>query len=193
MKMYKIAVLFFSIIIFSGCRTYPKDFTYRYKNTDTGLAQLIDINGYYIAQHGCDSALYSVFMFYPDGLFTIATTSHVSPELIDCLEKGGASNICKYPLWGIYRIEGNLIKTQVLRTEGHGCTIFRDYRILEDKNIVNISDYVQPEYTNLGYMANYPSFKDNPCSRIAKFHPLKSKRNQSECPLLKKKWFSISE
>ena len=186
--MKKLFPILFFILVLVGCQS-PKNFTYRYTGENTGLDKLIDINGYYISQHGCDSAFYSMYMFYPDGLFTIATTSKISDELIDCFEKGGKSNICRYPLWGTYRIEGNLIKTQAVRTEGNGCVIFRDYRILPDKKIVNVSDYVQPQYTNLGYMENYPSFTENSCEKVAEFYTLESKRDSTECPLLKKKWF----
>jgi len=187
--MKNITFIFLILVLISGCAG-PKNFTYKYQKEITGLEKLIDINGYYISQHGCDTSFYSIYMFYPDGLFTIATTSQILPELIDCFKNGEKSAVCKYPLWGTYRIEGNLIKTQVLRMEGDGCVIFRDYKILLDGNIINVSDYVQPEYTSLGYMENYPSFTANPCEKIALFHPLSSKRNISDCPLLNKKWFN---
>lgn len=187
-KMNKILFSFFFVYIFYGCGA-PKNFTYHFNNENKGLDKLIDINGYYISTHGCDTSFYSIYMFYPNGLFTIATTTEITSELIDCFQNGGASNICKYPLWGTYRIEDNMIKTQTIRMEGNGCTIFRDYKILPDKSILNISDYVQPEYTNLGYMNNYPSFTSNPCEKKAQFYPLKTKRDSTECLLLKKKWF----
>ncbi|WP_163273647.1 hypothetical protein [Dysgonomonas sp. 511] len=153
------------------------------------MDKLIDINGCYVSQHGCDSAFYSVYMFYANGLFTIATTGNLTPELILCFEQGGKSNICMYPLWGTYRVEGEYIKTQTIRPEGNGCVIFRDYKILPDKKIVNISDYVEPQYTNLGYMGNYPSFTTSACEKAAGFYSLKSKRDSTDCYLLKKKWF----
>ena len=128
-------------------------------------------------------------MFYPDGLFTIATTSELMPELADCFAKGGKSTICRYPLWGTYRIVEDTIKTQVIRPEGGGCTIFRDYKILPDRNIVNISDYVESQYTAMGYMENYPSFKDNSCKKPAVFYPLQTRRDVADCPHLDKKWF----
>ncbi|MFV0331032.1 MAG: hypothetical protein ACK5KL_14650 [Dysgonomonas sp.] len=186
--MRKIYLAIFLALLFYNCGG-PKNFTYRYEDKNTGLDKLIDINGYYVSQHRCDSTFYSMYMFYTNGLFTIATTSEILPELIDCFENGGQSDICKYPLWGTYKVEGDLIKTQVIREEGNKCVIFRDYKILPDGNIVNISDYVQPEYTNLGYMENYPSFKENPCSKKADFYPLKFKRDSTACPFLKKKWF----
>ena len=187
-KMMRSLFIIFIAIIFFGCGA-PKNFSNRYDGNNTGLDKLININGYYISEHGCDSAFFSIYMFYPDGLFTIATTSRITDELTDCFENGGKNNICKYPLWGTYIVEGDIIKTQVIRPEGNGCVIFRDYRILPNREITNISDYVQPEYTNLGYMENYPSFTSNPCEKAAKFYPLKNKRDSSECTLLKKKWF----
>lgn len=193
MNRYKFIILYFVAILLTACSSHPKDFTYRYQKKATGLSKLINTNGYYIAQHECDSTFYSVFMFFEDGLFNIATTSEVSLELISCFELGGTSNICKYPLWGIYQLEDNIIRTQVLRPEAGGCTIFRDYKILSDGNIINISDYVQPEYTNLGYMENYPSFRDNPCKIEARFYPTATKRDSTECPLLKKKWFTTPQ
>lgn len=187
--MKKIIFFFLILVLTSGCGG-PKNFTYKYQKEATGLEKLIDINGYYVSPLGCDTSFYSVYMFYPDGLFTIATTSQLLPELIDCFANGGKSNVCKYPLWGTYRIDGDLIKTQTIRMEGDGCTIFRDYRILPDGSIVNVSDYVQPEYTSLGYMENYPSFTRNLCEKAALFYSLPSKRNVTDCPFLNKKWFN---
>lgn len=180
-----------SLIGLSGCVTIkPKDFTYLYTAEYTGLDTLINIDGYYVAQRECDSTFFSVFMFYPDGLFTIATTSNVS-DLQDCFERGGKSNLCQYPSWGTYRIDGNTIKTQTIRQEGMGiCTIFRDYEIGVGKNLINTSDYVYPENTNLGYMEGYPSFYENECFRIARFYSLDNRRSTQNCPFLNKKWFN---
>ncbi len=178
------------IVVLYGCTSRPKNFTYSYEQTDTGLAGRIDLNGYYVSQHGCDSAFYSMYMFYPDGLFTIATTSTISPELIACFRDGGDSKICRYPLWGLYKIEGDLIKTQVIRTDGGGFVIFRDYRILPDGRLINVSDYVQPEYISLGYMENYPSFMNNSCETVARFFPLETKRDRRECPFIGKSWLT---
>ncbi len=166
------------IISVFSCSSIPKNFTFHNENKYTGLDQLIDINGYYVAQRACDSTFYSIFRFYPNGQFTIATTSKIFPELIECMEKGGKSTICKYPLWGFYRIKGDTIQTQVIRTEGSSYVIFRDYLILPNKNIVNISDYVEPQYSNLGYLKNYPSFKNNPCGKSAKFYSVSTKSEE---------------
>ncbi|NDW09189.1 hypothetical protein [Dysgonomonas sp. 520] len=190
MKKEFYILLSFVAIYVCSCVSAPKDFTYKYSGSDTGLGSLIDINGYYITQHEVDTALLSIFMFYPDGLFTIATTSKMIPELIDCFENGGKSAICKYPLWGTYRVKEDTIITQTIRQEGVGiCTIFRNYKILPDKSIVNICDYVIPENTKIGNMVNYPSFYINLRMEKARFFPLDTKRNKKECPFINKKWF----
>lgn len=179
------------VFILSGCVTIkPKDFTYPYIAEYTGLDTLINIDGYYVAQRECDSTFFSVFMFYPDGLFTIATASDIS-DLKDCFENGGKSNLCQYPSWGTYRIEGNTIKTQTIRQEGMGIsTIFRDYEINNAQILINISDYVVPQNTNLGYMKDYPSFSENHCPKAASFYPLAKKRSEKDCPFINKKWFN---
>ena len=187
--MRKILIVSVVVIVLGSCASRPKNFTYYYKNENTNLEQLIDIKGYYVSRRGCDSAFYSMYMFYSNGLFMIATTSRLLPELVNCFENGGKSKPNNYPLWGTYRIEGNLIKTQTIRREGNGFVIFRDYRILSTGGIVNVSDYVEPQYINLGYMAAYPSFTSNPCEEKAEFYPTETKRDSTECPLLKKKWF----
>lgn len=184
--MKKALFILLAISTFYGCSTLPENFSYRYTGENTGLGQLIDINGYYISPFGCDSSFHSVYMFYANGLFTIATTSEIPNEVIDCFREGGDSKLCKYPVWGIYELEGNLIRTQTLRTEGSGFVIFRDYRILPDESIVNISDYVELQYTNLAYISNYPSFTENPCKKKAVFYPLETKRDSTECPILKR-------
>lgn len=186
-RVKKISIVIVAIVVLWSCGSRPKNFTYYYKNENTGLDQLIDINGYYVSHHGCDTAFYSIYMFYSTGLFMIATASQLSDELINCFEIGGKSKMCRYPLWGTYIIEGDLIKTQTIRQEGNGFVIFRDYRILSDGSIVNVSDYVQPQYINLGYMINYPSFTNNPCEEKAEFFPMRTKRDSTECFLLKKK------
>lgn len=179
------------IIGLSACVTIkPKDFTYPYTKEYTGLDTLININGYYVTQRECDSTFFSAFMFYPDGLFTIATASNIS-DLTDCFENGGKSNFCQYPSWGTYRVTGDTIKTQTIRQEGMGiCTIFRDYEIKGAEILINISDYVYPHNTNLGYMKDYPSFQKNKCAKATAFYPLAKKRNREDCPFITKKWFN---
>lgn len=191
--MKKILIALFLTIFFLSCVIRPKGFTYNYQAQYTGIDTMINIEGYYVLPHGCDTSFYSMFMFYPDGLFTIATTSRLMPELHDCFEYGGNSPICNYPLWGTYHIENDTIFTQTVRLEGNGFVIFRDFVINNDKTLSYLNDYVNTDHINLGYMANYPSFKGNICDIQSSFYPLANKRDIKECPLLKKKWFFYNE
>lgn len=181
-------VIFLFLVFIFGCQSAPKNFTYRYTEENTGIEDIININGYYVVEHGCDSSFYSMLMFYPDGLFMIATTSDVSQDLIACFSGDRVSTFCDYPIWGIYKIEGNMIKTQIYRSEGNGFTIFCDYEVLPDGSLVNLRDYVEPRYSNLGYLKNYPSFTENPCPKPAKFYPLSTKRDKSSSSLLRRGW-----
>lgn len=190
MKVIKLLLIYTFFFLFTGCLTGPKNFTILYNKTDTGLSQLIDINGCYISQFGCDSLFYSIFTFYPDGLFRIATASQLNPDLINCFKQAQHPEYCQYPVWGTYKLTGDTIRTQSIRPEGAGCIIFRDYLILPDKQIINLSDYVEPEHTDLGYMKNYPSYTQNNCPANATFIPLESKLNATECPYYHKKWFN---
>lgn len=189
--MKKLFILFLSIpmLIVSCISVKPTDFSYYYDGKDTGLSSRIDIEGYYVSARECDSTFFSVFMFYADGLFTIATTSDID-MITECFSIGGKSKICQYPLWGTYRISGDTIKTQTIVIEGMATScIFRDYLIRTDNSIVNISDYVNPDNSKLMYMRNYPSFYINSCPASAQFYPLADKRSMSDCPYLRKKWF----
>ncbi len=189
MKKVHIIFILLSIALLYACSSAPKNFSYFYKNKNTGLNKKLNLNGYYVSEHGCDSSFFSMYMFYDNGLFSIATTSRITTELIRCFERGGTSNVCKYPLWGTYEVIGDTVRTQVIRPEGNGCVIFRDYIILPNKRLVNVSDYVEPQYTNLGYMSNYPSFSNNQCHKAADFYPMEQKRDSTACPFLNKKWF----
>lgn len=84
----KKAYSIFLLLILLGCQSRPKNFTHYYEDINTGLEKRINIEGYYVSEHGCDSLFYSMFMFYSDGLFTIATTSDISSDLINCFENG---------------------------------------------------------------------------------------------------------
>ncbi|MDL2224471.1 hypothetical protein LJB92_04070 [Bacteroidales bacterium OttesenSCG-928-M06] len=167
--------IYFFLFIFtlSGCKSTPNNFTFIYKGEDTGLSQLIDINGLYIAEHACDSTFFSIFRFYSDGRFKIATTSTLTDDLFSCFIEMNTNNYCKYILDGLYILEKDTIKTQVIWPVGNGCTIFREYTITPDNNIINISDYVEHIYSNLAYIRNYPSFYNNPCPKKIKFIRLK--------------------
>jgi|GEM_PF-1339341 len=189
LSIFRVAGMITILIHCISCLTGPKDFTYYYKNEYTGLDTLINTHGYYVTQRACDSTFFAVFMFYNNGLYTVATATDWE-SLAECFEKGGNSNHCQYPLWGTYRIEGNRIKTQCVREEGIGtCVIFRDYEISPEKSLLNLNEYIHPENTNIGNMTNYPSFKENPCLQPARFYPLQSKRDSLECPLLKRNYF----
>jgi hypothetical protein len=172
MIIYRLIASIFCTAILS-CSTLPPNFTYAQNNRLACLEEKISIDGYYVSERGCDSTFYSVFRFFPDGSFAVAMTSELFPELIRCFfSESKKSSYCKYILHGYYLLEGNLIKTQVLWPVGNGCVIFRDYRILNEGAIVNVSDYVQAEYSNLGYIKNYPSFYENPCAKKAVFYPI---------------------
>ncbi len=189
--MKKLFILFLGIpiLIVSCISVKPTDFSYYYDGKDTRLSSRIDIDGYYVSARECDSTFFSVFMFYPDGLFTIATTSDIS-LVTECFSLGGRSKICQYPSWGTYQLSGDTIKTQTIIIEGMATScIFRDYLIRSDSSIVNIADYVNPDRSKLMYMRNYPSFYTNSCAVPAKFYPLSKKRAITDCPYLRKKWF----
>lgn len=167
----------------------PKNFTNYCLEENTGLREKIDLDGVYITPFQCDSSFYTVFSFYNNGLLLSATTDNISDNIISCFEKDGSPSAQNYPLWGVYRLMGDTIKTQTLRKEGSGCIIFRDYIIIPNKSLINISDYVEYEYTNLAYMKNYPSFHDNACAYAAKFISLEERRDSIDCPFLKKEEF----
>ncbi|MCC8145411.1 MAG: hypothetical protein LIO93_03010 [Bacteroidales bacterium] len=175
----KKSIVFISIaLVLLSCKSTPENFTYSSNGKDTGLDRRINIQGIYITDHACDTAFFSIFRFSSDGKFSIATSGSVTDELIDCFEKENSSKHCEYLLNGFYILQGDTIKTQVVWPIGNGCVIFRDYIIQPDKSIINTSDYVEPHYTNLAYMKNYPSFYHNPCSKKAKFYPFNRRQQQ---------------
>lgn len=189
-KLFKyIMLLIIVILLATSCITPAKNFTNRYKNTYTGLDTLIRTDGYYISQRECDSTFHAILMFYPNGLFTIATTSQILPELLESFEHGGNSHIARYPLWGTYHISNDTIYTQAIHNTEIDCIFFRNYKISANGELFNISDYVEPQYTHLGYMKNYPSFYENQCPKKATFYPTRSKRPETDCPFIREKWF----
>lgn len=169
--MKNIILLLFILFWLSSCNSTPKNFTLHSQITNTNLHHLIPIEGIYISEHACDSNFFSIFRFYQDGRFKLATTTIINSELLMCFADKGKEKVCNYIQEGRYELKKDTIKTQTILNIGSGCVIFRDYLIFPDKSIKNISDYVQPEHTNLAYMKNYPSFYENPCSKKAKFQP----------------------
>ena len=190
-KFFILCILFTCVI--TSCRTTkPNGFTYTYlKDSNTGLDKRIDTDGYFISQRDCDSSFFSAFTFYDNGLYCSVTGTNLN-EAVKCLNSNEKTALCKNLAWGLYALVGDTIKTQTLREEGITfCTIYRDYVIQEDKSIVNISDYVDTEAKYIGYMRNYPSFKNRTCHIKSQFvSEKKAKRNTSLCPYINKKWFS---
>lgn len=191
--MKKLLFILLSSLCFVSCISQkPKDFTLLYDAENTKIEEQINIEGYYQFQRGCDTTLYTLIMFYSDGLFVSTTTAEktVEPELVNCFVNGGNSAICKYPLWGTYSIIDDTIKTQAVKIMGIGsCTIFRDFIMSSKGDLYNINDYLYPENTNFGDMKKYPSFFSNLCPQKALFVPMASKQNSNNCPWINKKWF----
>jgi hypothetical protein len=175
-KRKKALYLFFLTVISISCCTYPQNFIYYfYSLKDMKCNQTIDTEGYYITQRECDTMAYSIFRFYPNGEFSIATTNTISPELINCFTDNTNNRSCDYLLHGVYAVEGDTVKTQIIWPADNKCTIFCNYRILSDGYIVNISEYAHTEYPNRN-LKGYPSFYNNPCEKKALFHPFTNEK-----------------
>lgn len=192
MNLKTISSLFLISIILISCGTSkPEGFTYTYlKDGDRGLSNLIDIDGYFITQRECDSTFFSAFMFYKEGVYCSVTGTDLN-NVKDCFTSNEKTVLCRNLSWGLYTVKGDTIKTQTLREEGITYSIiYRDYLIRNDKSLVNINDYVNPNAKMVGYMLNYPSFHTNMCPQKVEFYRTKkAKRNISFCPYIKKKWF----
>lgn len=186
MSKHYFYILLFLLLTACGL---PKNFTNYCLEENTGLGERININGIYISPYDCDSSFYTAYTFYSNGLFMSATTDSISEDIMSCFKREGTAITKNYPLWGIYKIVGDTIKTQSIRKEGNGCVIFRDYIITPDGTLINISDYVESEHTNLAYMKYYPSFRNNSCAYVAKFISLEERRDSTDCPFLYKKEF----
>ena len=189
-----IGVAFLCFLLFNaGCSSQPKGFTYKYNPEKyTGLDTLINIQGYYKVPYGCDEKFYSLVMFYPNGLVTIATDddTYGSPKDIpNCFRFGGTVAVCQYPEWGLYEIKQDTIKTQVIDDLGwvYGKRIvYRNYLILQNKELQSISDYIS---IDMKIEDNGGRYIENPCPKPAEFYSSESKRDTLICPWLKKKWF----
>lgn len=174
--MKKWIYIIIAVVLGVGCSTLPKNYTLNpdsVNETSSENLELIHRPGYYTLQRGCDSTFFSIFRFFPNGEYKVATSSEISNELSDCFREENENTLCKNLLSGRYRIVGDTVKTQAIWPIGNGCVIFRDYLINDKGQLINTADYVEPEYSNLGYMKNYPSFRENPCPIPAQFVPIK--------------------
>ena len=160
----------FLLMLLGACNS-SQPFISALPKSDALLEDHINIEGCYVFQRECDADFFSVVCFLPEGKFMIATTSNPTTFVDYFCGKSTSSNIRQYVSTGEYVLVGDTIKTQTIRKEGIAqCPIYREYLILPDKNLTNISDYVLPEKGNIGYMRNYPSFRDNPCPQAASFY-----------------------
>ncbi len=191
--MKKGTFLILSVIVLLSCGTRkPFGFTNYFTNEYTGIDTLINIDGYFFVEEKCRNDFYCMFMFYPNGLFTLATTSTMSSYLRDCFKQGGDYNICKYPSWGTYEINNDTIITQLIVDYGPGgwgkVMVFRDYLILPSKELLYISEYCIDK--DVVTCNEAPA---NPCPKVAQFVPMERKRSIQDCPWLKKGWFNKTE
>ncbi|MBK5722865.1 hypothetical protein JGH11_18500 [Dysgonomonas sp. Marseille-P4677] len=174
-------IIFLLILGLISCASKPKGFSYRFNGKETGLENLIDINGYYIINEK-NSMYCSVFMFYENGLFRFANTSESGVEKVLTSFSSEEKEFYSFIPWGTYYFDNDTIYTQYIQERGllYGSYILnRNYKILPNKKIICI------------YYSNNENITEiNVDSDTAKFHPLKSKRDWRECPWLKKKWFT---
>lgn len=185
--------LFFlaAIICLLSCASHPKGFSYVFDGQQTGLDELINIDGYYVTEEKCDSPFFSISMFYPNGMLTLATVSDIDTDLISCFESGGKSWYCDYPSWGTYRIVNDTIKTQVyqdLGIWGGRFIVFRDFVVKSPTEIILVKMHCVDK--NVGACNRAPEYE---CPKASTFFPLETKRDWRESPLLKKKWFRSNQ
>ena len=161
------------MVISVACTTSSPFFAASYPESETPLENRIDIDGCYVFQRACDSTFFSVVCFLPQGELRIATTSDTSSFINYFFGKATDSVVSKYVSKGEYVLVGDTIKTRTIRREGIAqCPIYREYLILPNRQLINISDYVLPNEGNIGYMRNYPSFRENPCPLAVRIHSL---------------------
>lgn len=166
--------------IFS-CATPPKGFTYQFKNVNTGLDKLINIDGYYLSEE-CDSMYISLFMFYSNGLCRFARTEKDGVDYALNSFKDEGKELNPHISWGIYHISNDTIFGQFIEDQGifYGdYSFYTNYKILPNKRVM-ITSHVNEE----GKIV-----EGNKCNIVARFYPLEKKRDWKECPWLKKKWF----
>lgn len=179
-------ILSCNILVFIGCTTQPKGFTYYFNGNNTGLDTLININGYYIGKEGEDSTDYTIFMFYPNGLIRCARISSETPDdkILSSFE-GDVQEFYRKVPWGVYKIDQNRhIFAQYINDLGQaGCsTLLKKYRIITKTEIEIVEHYYYDDENNNFIKISTPSSK-------AYFHPLSKKRDFRKCPYLKKRWF----
>lgn len=183
MRKLLLIIMAFSLI---SCASRPKGFTYYFNEGETGLDTLININGYYISDEGCQEPRYAAFMFYPNGLFVIGFGENYEDNDADCFAGKSKTNGCLSAPWGIYEIHNDTIKTQIYQDNGnwgHRFTIFRDYKIISKTELILINEYCIEKGIN---WCN-ENRKDR-CPKVSIFLPLETKRGWRESPLMKKKW-----
>lgn len=192
MKKNILLLLIPTIILTVCCAGRPKYFTNYYTGEYTGLDTLINTKGIYLSQRINDSSRFSMIMFYNNGIFASGDNYSIISVVIDCFD--GSMGKCEGLVWGSYKIVKDTIKTQQLWDEGvYGkYIIYRDYFILSDRKILLISDYML-EDNKKAYLNKY-KYRKNPLYLFenvppCRFYPLETKRDSTQCPLLKKKWF----
>lgn len=156
-------------VLLSACSSLPKNYSNYPLEDNTGLDQLIRIDGCYVFQRACDPEFFSICRFSPDGNYRVASAKTISPELIRCFVSDDQSILCNNILAGRYRLAGDTIRAEAIWPVGNGCVVFRDYLISQDKLLYNLNEYIEPDYSNLGYLRNYPSFFVNDCMKPAEF------------------------
>ncbi|WP_280646891.1 MULTISPECIES: hypothetical protein [unclassified Dysgonomonas] len=185
--MRNIFIISLIISVFMCCSSRPNYFSNYYTGQYTGLDTLIDIQGYYVSPF-CDSSAYYMVMFYNNGLLLNARTSDPDNKyFVECFNGQHEDENFE---WGCYEIHGDTIKTQTCLDYGpvYGAyTIFRDYLIGADNKLQQISDYLLDDVKKQ-YLNKWKYGKSQFC-QPSSFHPLASKRDSSDCELLKKKWF----
>ena len=188
-------------------------------NTYTGLDTLININGYYVSQVAdtlhfdrrfmsnsnqdtTDSVLirmeYNSIMFYNNGLCASLSTrvSASDDKIIPFLDTlySNRTFANKYrnesrkgqdTSWGTYEVHNDTIKTflieDLIGCDGTRKNIVSGIYILSDDRELK---HIYTSNTNKGY--GYKKTLDIPRTT---FYSIENKRDSTECPYLKKKWF----
>lgn len=213
---YLLSLLFCCIVIHScGCgptflyNWRPKPWNHPFTNTETGLSNLIDINGYYETH---DSIKPYSIMFFENGL-CISLTTKVSMNndednsaYLDTMYSNKPVQIRTYKdefgythktydykkyrtSWGTYEIKNDTIKAFLIE-DLIGCDGTR-------KDIISMT-YLIEMNKQLKQILITSSNEDYGYSRELNvsnctFHPIENKRDSIECPYLRKRWFYKSD